>query len=92
MHLGNLSMTVNKDGFEWLPTYDMLPMMYAPVRGEIVDNVLTLPVRPMKHADLWQSSGRTAHKFWLSVADDSRVSDEFRRTAVDNAGSIKSII
>lgn len=92
MHLGNLSMTVNDGGFELLPTYDMLPMMYAPVRGEILERPFTLPVRPMKHADLWQSSGEVAHKFWACVVEDNKVSDEFRKIASDNAEKIKSLI
>jgi len=92
MHLGNLSMTVNDVGFELLPTYDMLPMMYVPVRGEIIERQLTLPVRPMKHADLWQSSGEVAGEFWLSVTEDESVSDEFRRIAFNNVEKIRSLI
>jgi hypothetical protein len=92
MHLGNLSMTVTEHGFKLLPAYDMLPMIYAPVRGEIVKRNFILPVRPMQQADLWQSSGEVALGFWEIVAADKRVSKEFRQIAEDNAIKIKALI
>lgn len=92
MHLGNLSMTVTDHGFKLLPAYDMLPMIYAPVRGEIVNRNFILPVRPMQQADLWQSSGEVALGFWQTVAADKRVSKEFRQIAEDNVIKIKALI
>lgn len=35
MHLGNLSLKITNTGFKLLPIYDMLPMKYAPVGGEL---------------------------------------------------------
>lgn len=35
MHLGNLSLEITDTGFKLLPVYDMLPMKYAPVGGEL---------------------------------------------------------
>ena len=92
MHLGNLSMTVTEPGFKLLPAYDMLPMIYAPVRGEIVERDFILPVRPMQHTDLWQSSGEVALGFWVTVAADKRASIEFRQIAEDNVIKIKTLI
>lgn len=92
MHLGNLSMTVTERGFKLLPAYDMLPMIYAPVRGEIVKRNFILPVRPMQQADLWQSSGEVALGFWEIVAADKRVSKEFRQIAEDNVIKVKTLI
>ncbi len=92
MHLGNLSMTVTESGFKVLPAYDMLPMLYAPVRGEIVERDFILPVRPMQHSDLWKSSAEVALGFWNCVATDQRVSKDFRQKAEDNAVKIKSLI
>lgn len=92
MHLGNLSMTVTERGFKLLPAYDMLPMIYAPVRGEIVERDFILPVRPMQHADLWLSSGKVALGFWEDVAADTKVSKDFRQIAEDNAVKIKLLI
>ena len=92
MHLGNLSMTVTESGFKLLPAYDVLPMIYAPVRGEIVKRNFILPVRPVQHADLWLSSGKVALEFWARVAADERVSNDFKQTASDNAVKIQSLI
>ena len=92
MHLGNLSMTVTERGFKLLPAYDMLPMIYAPVRGEIVKRNFILPVRPMQHADLWLAAGEVALGFWEGVTADERVSKDFRQIATDNAVKIKSLI
>ncbi len=35
MHLGNLSLEITQTGFKLLPVYDMLPMKYAPIGGEL---------------------------------------------------------
>ena len=78
MRLGILSMTVTECGFKSLPAYDMLPMTYAPVRGEIVERNFILPVKPMLHADLWQLSGEVTLEFWERIVADQRVSKDFR--------------
>jgi hypothetical protein len=92
-HLGNISMTVTEKGFKLLPAYDMLPMIYAPERGEIVKRTYNMPVKPMaKNVELWETSAHTACDFWAAVKEDQMISDSFRQLALDNLAKIKKII
>lgn len=81
MHLGNLSLAIDGDVFRLLPLYDMCSMGFAPRSGGEVPPYNFVP----------SESGRVnicegmvahmkemAHDFWERVADDGRISDEFR--------------
>jgi len=81
MHLGNLSLSINKDIFRLLPIYDMCSMGFAPkTSGEV-------PPFSFGPPDL-NSSGLTedqreivieaAYEFWENVSMDSKISDQFR--------------
>lgn len=91
-HLGNVSMTVRDTGFALLPAYDMLPMIYAPERGEIIPRSINYPVRPMQHEDLWQHAGMVAQRFWGRVSQDARVSADFRKLADVNLVQIRKLM
>lgn len=83
MHDGNLSFL---PGLRLAPAYDMLPMLYAPVRG------LELPVRDFEPSlplpaqrEQWQRAAIAAERFWEATAADVRISAEFRETCRKNA-------
>ena len=91
-HYGNISLLLKDDDWALSPTYDMLPMLYAPVSGELVARYFaTRPLQPTA-ATLpeWTQARALAVAFWLAVAGDQRVSAGFRAIAADNAGSIDS--
>lgn len=82
MHEGNLAFVPGGVGDAPLalaPAYDMLPMLYAPVRG------VELPPReyrpglplPGERAD-WLAASAAAIEFWQSAAGDRRISGAFR--------------
>ena len=82
MHLGNASFLTNAFmQFRLAPTYDMLPMMYAPIREEVVSRRLTLPQPRPGNADQWAAARPIAQRFWQRVAEDQRISDDFRGLA-----------
>ena len=91
-HYGNISLLLRDDDWALSPTYDMLPMLYAPVGAELVprnfaDRVLqptadTLPV--------WGQARTLAIAFWQTVAQDTRVSAAFRAMASDNAVHVEN--
>ena len=90
-HYGNISLLLQgtKNGGDWMlsPTYDMLPMWYGPVGGELVArDFAARPLQPTA-ATLpeWQRAKALARKFWQAAADDARISNEFRAIAVQNA-------
>jgi hypothetical protein len=70
----------------------MLPMLYAPVGGELVARDFATRTLQPTAATLpeWSQAQALAVAFWLAVAGDERVSAGFRAIAADNAGFIGS--
>lgn len=92
MHLGNASfLTDGYLSFRLAPAYDMLPMLYAPLRDEVPNREFVLPAPRPAHSDQWRPALPVAREFWLRVADDARASTAFRRIARTNAQQIVSV-
>ena len=81
-----------RPGDDWAlsPTYDMLPMLYAPVGGELVARDFAQRALQPSTATLseWAQAQALAHRFWQAVAQDARVSAPFRAIAQENMGQI----
>jgi len=91
MHEGNLSFSpsTNKATLELTPAYDMLPMLYAPVRGVEISRKTFTPELPMpSDVESWRIAAQAAQKFWHAAADDQRISAEFRRCCAENGGLV----
>jgi hypothetical protein len=89
-HHGNVSLLLHQHRWQLAPAYDMLPMFYAPVAGEVVERDWTrqLP-RPNAHTlSVWPQARELAMQFWQSAATDARIGDEFRAVARVNAGLV----
>ncbi len=89
-HYGNISLLIQNDDWVLSPTYDMLPMLYAPVAGELVArDFATRPLQPTA-ATLpeWQQARVLAATFWQAAASDARVSEDFRQIAAQNLSHI----
>ncbi|MBX9834452.1 MAG: type II toxin-antitoxin system HipA family toxin YjjJ [Burkholderiaceae bacterium] len=86
-HYGNISLVLRGDDWALSPTYDMLPMLYAPVGGELVPrDFASRPLQPTA-ATLgeWAEARGLALVFWKAAAADERVSAGFRAIAAENA-------
>ncbi len=88
MHTGNLSF--RPDGasgrLSLAPTYDMLPMLYAPLPGGELpsrDFEPPLPLPPQRAT--WMRACGAAIGFWERASADSRVSEGFRAACRRNA-------
>jgi hypothetical protein len=81
MHPGNLSLHPYREGFALNPVYDMLPMAWAPVRGELPPVHHTLPGRGVHADELWVATLETARTFWEAVEHDLAISVAFRHIA-----------
>ena len=86
-HHGNLSLLLQDHRWRLAPAYDMLPMLYAPVAGEVVPRDLAAqPPRPTVHTlAVWPQARELALRFWQAVAADPRISAAFRAIAQANA-------
>lgn len=89
-HYGNISLILDNDDWTLSPTYDMLPMLYAPVGGELVARDFSARGLQPTAATLpeWPQAQTLARTFWQTVVSDARVSDAFRATAADNLSQI----
>lgn len=90
MHEGNLSFL---PGLRVAPAYDMLPMLYAPVRGAELPQRSFNPSLPLPAARArWQAAAVAAQHFWSEASRDSRVSAEFRNTCACNAQLVADLL
>ena len=89
-HYGNISLVLDGDDWALSPTYDMLPMLYAPVAGELVARDFAQRALQPSAATLseWAQAQALAQRFWQAVAQDARVSAPFRAIAQENSGQI----
>jgi hypothetical protein len=71
----------------------MLPMFYAPVKGELVDrDFASRKLQPTSHTlAVWPQAKQLAQQFWQSVAADARVSDAFKALAQANADVVAKL-
>jgi serine/threonine protein kinase HipA of HipAB toxin-antitoxin module len=92
MHLHNLSCAVDILTVTGLaPIYDMLPMRYAPVGGEIVARAPAITA-PLPHdADIAADVVAAADDFWARVAADARISDTFRSLAGEHRRLVRRL-
>jgi len=89
-HYGNISLLLAGDDWTLSPTYDMLPMLYAPIGGELVPRDFTArPLQPTA-ATLpeWAQARALAALFWQAAAGDARISPGFRALAAENLSHI----
>ncbi len=85
-HYGNISLLLHDDDWRLSPTYDMLPMLYAPVSGELVPRDFAALPRQPTAATLpeWAHAQALAQTFWQAAATDERISPAFRALAAEN--------
>ncbi len=92
-HYGNISFLLEDDDWRLSPTYDMLPMFYAPVKGELVErDFAARKLQPSSQTlAVWPQAKQLAQQFWQSVAADVRVSDAFKALALANAEVVEKL-
>jgi len=79
-HLGNITLFDRYEGpFELAPIYDMLPMLFAPQDGQLVER----PFEPAGPAaailSVWPRARDIAEIYWARLCEESRLSEDFRR-------------
>ncbi len=93
MDASNVSFLPSDDGrLDLAPVYDMLPMAYAPVAGEVPEREFAVPLPEPGHAKAWTDAGEIAAGYWDAVARDDRVSRPFREIAEANAAAIEAAL
>ncbi|MGP1629604.1 MAG: type II toxin-antitoxin system HipA family toxin YjjJ, partial [Giesbergeria sp.] len=78
------------DDWRLSPTYDMLPMLYMPIAGEVVAQELRAQAMAPTEAtqDVWDEARRLALAFWRAAAVQGWISNGFREIARGNAAAL----
>ncbi|MDO8526773.1 MAG: type II toxin-antitoxin system HipA family toxin YjjJ [Deltaproteobacteria bacterium] len=92
MHSGNISFFCEGERIISLaPTYDMLPMMYAPQQNQLVIRTFD-PVPPkFFERSVWNDALLSARDFWSQVQRHSQISKEFKALTSDNESKLSSL-
>ncbi|MEO7547702.1 MAG: type II toxin-antitoxin system HipA family toxin YjjJ [Ramlibacter sp.] len=90
-HYGNISLLIEGDDWALAPAYDVLPMVYAPTAGELVERdfdpgSIGPPVQALRQ---WPDARVLAHRYWQVVAADGRISAAFGRRAAAHAMALR---
>lgn len=89
MHGGNLGFFRSATGLSLAPSYDQLPMRYAPLAGGEVLSPLLQPSLPLPtERDRWLRTAPRALAFWRAAAGDERISAPFRALCESNASTL----
>ncbi|MBI5647496.1 MAG: type II toxin-antitoxin system HipA family toxin YjjJ [Ignavibacteriae bacterium] len=81
MHGANLAVRPKGSAFTVHPIYDMLPMAWAPRRGELPPVSYTAPSAERYESARWSATGALAEAYWADLENNTMVSDSFRRIA-----------
>jgi len=90
MHGGNLGFFCSAEGLSLAPSYDQLPMRYAPqAGGEVLSPPLT-PTLPLPtERGRWLRVAPRALAFWRTAATDERISTGFRALCTNNHATLE---
>jgi hypothetical protein len=79
MHFGNLAFYLSDTlPLRLAPTYDMLPMLWAPVPGQATPTPTFSPTVPLPgEMPIWSEASAWAAEFWQRVATDPLLSPDF---------------
>lgn len=89
-HYGNISLVLDGDDWRLSPTYDMLPMRYMPIAGELLAQEWCAAQEQPTAAtqDLWPQALALAQTFWQAAAQQRLISAPFRRLARAQAAAL----
>lgn len=97
MHDGNLSFVpaagAGTARLAPTPVYDMLPMLYAPLRGvELPERRYAPPLPLPAHEAAWRDAAHAALRYWQRAAADERISRDFRARCDANASQLAHLL
>jgi hypothetical protein len=73
------------------PAFDQASMLYAPsADGQVLERGFSMPLATADTLDVWDDARAAAREYWLTGADDNRLSDDIRRIAAQNARLLQS--
>jgi hypothetical protein len=90
-HFGNISFFMNYLNsneyvfpYSLAPVYDMLPMLYRPINGEIVTRTYKAKIPNPENVKIWRRAANMASAFWAKVAENKLISEDMRSISREN--------
>ena len=91
MHTGNLGFRP-QGTLRLAPAYDILPMLYAPLRGgEVPGRKLEPPLPLPPQSTVWAAASAAAVSFWSGASQDARIGADFRSVCASNAERLRQV-
>lgn len=79
-HFANISFFDRHEGpFALAPAYDMLPMLFAPQEGQVIERRYEPAARTAAWLSVWPDAGALALDFWDRLSREAGLSASFRR-------------
>jgi DNA-binding transcriptional ArsR family regulator len=79
-HFGNITLFDDYEGpFELAPIYDMLPMLFAPEAGQLIERPFEPVGATAVTLSVWPRARDLAESYWVRLCEESRLSDEFQK-------------
>jgi len=79
-HFGNITLFDRYEGpLELAPIYDMLPMLFAPQDGQLVERTFEPAGPAAATLSVWPRARDVAEIYWARLCEESRLSEDFRR-------------
>jgi hypothetical protein len=90
-HFGNLAFHDDYSGsFRLAPVYDMLPMLFAPLNEQILPRVYAVPAPTANSQSVWRQALALALRYWQLLAEDQRISEDFRAISATCRAAIQA--
>ena len=88
-HQYNVVFLVDGESLRLAPTFDQVSMLYAPAAdGQLPSRSFAVSYATADTLDVWDAARLAAREFWQRASADGRVSDDLRRAAAANAGTL----
>ncbi len=90
-HFGNLAVFDDYSGrFTLAPSYDMLPMLFAPQHDQLIHREFVPPPPSAATLPVWNDAHVLAQRYWRELAADSRLSANFRKICSQCLAALES--
>ncbi|HTY50418.1 MAG TPA: type II toxin-antitoxin system HipA family toxin YjjJ [Steroidobacteraceae bacterium] len=78
-HFGNITLFDGRDGpFSLAPVYDMLPMLFAPIDGQLIEREFVPEGARAETFTMWPRARELALGYWTRLVEDTRLTPDFR--------------
>jgi hypothetical protein len=81
-HFGNITLFDNREGpFSLAPVYDMLPMLFAPAEGQLVEREFVPEGARAETLRVWPRARELAIGYWTQLTEAPQLTADFRERA-----------